>query len=81
MILNPHYVVAIALDEWHFWWPWVPVKMTCRGGDGSLPQDCKYWSMTRGWRWLYAVQRKRIYDMSTGKYMWTDYRDITGRMQ
>ena len=69
MILNPTQAVAIDLQKWHYWWPWMPIRITCRNADGSK----SYYRL----RWLFVVQRKRIYDGYTGKYMWTDYRDIS----
>ncbi len=52
MILNPGNKVAILLDEWHYWWPWIPVKIDSRNSRGQV---------TRGWRWLVTVQRKKFF--------------------
>ena len=27
MILNPERKVAIDLQAWHYWWPWLPVQL------------------------------------------------------
>lgn len=70
MILNPGNKVAIDLQAWHYWWTWIPVKLTCRDSRGRTN------SRLGGWRWLYVVQRKMVYDSYSGEYMWTDYRDL-----
>ena len=58
------------LQAWHLWLPLIPITVPFRGMEG--------WYSERfyRWRWLYLVQRKNIYDSFSGKYMWTDYRDI-----
>ncbi len=58
------------LQEWHLWFPWVPVKLT-EGG---------YESNGR-WRWLVAVERRienpDVDDMRD--WIW-EYRDIGNRL-
>jgi len=46
MILNPEHRCAILLNEWHYWWPWVPIRLT----------------PTYEFRWLFVVQRKKEYN-------------------
>ncbi len=77
MILNPKLQCAIALDEWHFWWPWIPIKMTSIDSHGN--HSNRLW----GWRWLYVVQRKKIYRDDGRRIFWMrdEYRDIIGRMK
>ncbi len=68
MILNPGNRVAIDLQAWHYWLPVWPIKITCRDSHGNGEKGV--------WRWMYVVQRKRVYDGYSGEYMWTDYRDL-----
>ena len=78
ILYNGNYRI-IDLQEWHTWWPWVPIQLT---------ED---WGWQKGpWRWLYAVERKLNYEKTFGKevfsmgssppyiYVW-EYRDIGER--
>ncbi len=70
----------IDLQQWHTWWPWVPIQLTDNWGWQKGP-----------WRWLYAVERRIDYEGTFGKvvagggmgydppytYVW-EYRDIEG---
>ena len=69
MILNPTQAIVTDLQSWHYWWPWMPIRITCRSEDGSINRY--------GFRWLFVVKRKIVYDTYSGGYMWTDYRDIS----
>ena len=67
----------IDLQQWHTWWPWVPIQLTATGSRWDKGP----------WRWLYAVERKLDYEETFGArdlqwdppytYVW-EYRDIEG---
>jgi hypothetical protein len=65
MILNPTQAVAIDLQAWHYWWPWLPISLT----------------LTGRLRWLYVVERRRIYRDDGRLYFWMrdEFRDVRGK--
>lgn len=79
MILYKGDYRIIDLQEWHTWWPWVPVQLTDLWLEGKGP-----------WRWLYEIERRIDYERTFDKvkieehkferghqyeYIW-EYRDI-----
>lgn len=66
ILYNGNYRI-IDLQEWHTWWPWVPIRLTCYYGFGGAVgrADREHFSRNHGaWRWLYAVERKLNYEAS-----------------